>query len=70
MGDRFGERQSGVATFRIADPLRDEVLNERARAAAARLLSRDQGLELPEHAGLRRVLGERYARALELFRVG
>jgi ATP-dependent DNA helicase RecG len=70
MGDLFGERQSGVATFRIADPLRDEVLNERARGAAARLLSRDQGLELPEHAGLRRVLGERYARALELFRVG
>jgi ATP-dependent DNA helicase RecG len=70
MGDLFGERQSGVATFRIADPLRDEVLNERARAAAARLLSRDAGLELSEHAGLRRVLGERYARALELFRVG
>ena len=28
-------------TFRIADPLRDEVLNERARAAAAKLLARD-----------------------------
>ncbi|MFI5229069.1 MAG: ATP-dependent DNA helicase RecG [Gemmatimonadales bacterium] len=70
MGDLFGERQSGVATFRIADPLRDEVLNERARAAAARLLADDAGLELSQHAGLRRVLGERYARALELFRVG
>jgi ATP-dependent DNA helicase RecG len=70
MGDLFGERQSGVATFRIADPLRDEVLNERARAAAARLLTRDTALALPEHAGLLRVLGERYARALELFRVG
>ena len=70
MGDLFGERQSGVATFRIADPLRDEVLNERARGAAAKLLARDASLELPEHAGLRRVLGERYARALELFRVG
>ncbi len=70
MGDLFGERQSGVATFRIADPLRDEILNERARAAAARLLARDPGLEHSEHAGLRRVLGERYARSLELFRVG
>jgi ATP-dependent DNA helicase RecG len=70
MGDLFGQRQSGVATFRIADPLRDEVLNERARAAAARLLVEDAGLERSEHAGLRRVLGERYARALELFRVG
>jgi ATP-dependent DNA helicase RecG len=70
MGDLFGERQSGVPTFRIADPLRDEELNDRARVAAARLLARDAGLERPEHAGLRRVLGERYARSLELFRVG
>jgi ATP-dependent DNA helicase RecG len=70
MGDLFGERQSGVPTFRIADPLRDEELNDRARAAASQLLARDAGLERPEHAGLRRVLGERYARSLELFRVG
>jgi ATP-dependent DNA helicase RecG len=70
MGDLFGERQSGVPTFRIADPLRDEELNDRARVAAARLLERDAGLERAEHAGLRRVLGERYSRSLELFRVG
>jgi len=70
MGDLFGERQSGVPTFRIADPLRDEELNERARSAAMGLLARDAGLDRPEHAGLRRVLGERYARSLELFRVG
>ncbi len=70
MGDLFGERQSGVPTFRIADPLRDEALNERARAAAESLLEHDPGLEQPSHAGLRRVLGERYARSLELFRVG
>ncbi len=70
MGDLFGERQSGVPTFRIADPLRDEELNERARVAAAKLLERDSGLERAENAGLRRVLGERYARSLELFRVG
>jgi ATP-dependent DNA helicase RecG len=70
MGDLFGERQSGVPTFRIADPLRDEELNQRARIAAASLLERDPGLERPEHAGLRRVIGERYARSLELFRVG
>jgi ATP-dependent DNA helicase RecG len=70
MGDLFGERQSGVPTFRIADPLRDEELNARAHASAAALLEQDAGLERPEHAGLRRVLGERYARSLELFRVG
>jgi ATP-dependent DNA helicase RecG len=70
MGDLFGERQSGVPTFRIADPLRDETLNQRARAAAERLLAVDPGLDQLAHAGLRRVLGERYARSLELFRVG
>ena len=70
MGDLFGERQSGVPTFRIADPLRDEALNDRARDAAAKLLAFDPSLDRPEHAPLRRVLGSRYARSLELFRVG
>jgi ATP-dependent DNA helicase RecG len=70
MGDLFGERQSGVPTFRIADPLRDEALGERARAAAEQLLAQDPDLTSAGQAGLRRVLGERYARSLELFRVG
>jgi ATP-dependent DNA helicase RecG len=70
MGDLFGEQQSGEATFRVADPLRDEALNERAREIADRLLASDPELTDPEHAGLRRAMGARYARALELFRVG
>ena len=70
MGDLFGERQSGVATFRVADPIRDELLNESARDAADRLLAADPELESPVNAPIRRVLGERYARSLELFRVG
>ena len=70
MGDLFGERQSGLATFRVADPLRDEVLNERAREAAERLLGADPELVSPANAGVKRVLTERYARSLELFRVG
>ena len=70
MGDLFGERQSGVATFRVADPIRDELLNEAARDAADRLLAADPELESPGSAPIRRVLGERYARSLELFRVG
>jgi ATP-dependent DNA helicase RecG len=70
MGDLFGERQSGVPTFRVADPLRDEALGERARAAAEHLLAQDPDLTDAEQAGLRRVLGERYARSIELFRVG
>ena len=70
MGDLFGERQSGVPTFKVADPLRDEALGERARAAAESLLARDPDLADASQAGLRRVLGERYRRSLELFRVG
>ena len=70
MGDLFGERQSGEATFRIADPLRDEELNLHAREAAERLLDADPELTRPEHQGLRQTLGARYARSLELFRVG
>jgi ATP-dependent DNA helicase RecG len=70
MGDLFGEQQSGAPPFRVADPVRDEALMERARAVADRLLEADPELTATEHAGIRRVLGVRYARALELFRVG
>jgi ATP-dependent DNA helicase RecG len=70
MGDLFGERQSGLPTFRVADPLRDELLNERAREAATEILDADPELARPEHAGMRRVMGVRYRRSLELFRVG
>jgi ATP-dependent DNA helicase RecG len=70
MGDLFGARQSGEQTFRIADPIRDEALNETAREVAERLLADDPELEKREHAPLRAALQGRYARALELFRVG
>jgi ATP-dependent DNA helicase RecG len=70
MGDLFGKEQSGAATFRIADPLRDEELNLKAREAAERMLAEDPGLDAPRNEGLRRAMGARYARALELFRVG
>ncbi len=70
MGNLFGEEQSGEATFRIADPIRDEELNMKARAAAELLLDRDPQLTAKENAGIRKVLSARYSRALELFRVG
>jgi len=70
MGDLFGQRQSGEATFRIADPFRDEALNLVAREEAERVLEVDPDLVAPEHAAIKRVLTARYARALELFRVG
>jgi ATP-dependent DNA helicase RecG len=70
MGDLFGERQSGVPTFRVADPLRDEALNGRAREAAERLLAEDPELRHRDNAALRSVMNARYRRSLELFRVG
>jgi ATP-dependent DNA helicase RecG len=70
MGDLFGEQQSGDAMFRVADPLRDEALNERARAIADRILATDPELATPPHAALRRSMAQRFSRALELFRVG
>ncbi len=70
MGDLFGERQSGVPMFKVADPLRDEALSEVARAGAERLLQSDPELRRPEHAGLRETLRRSYGRAMELFRVG
>ena len=71
MGDLFGERQSGVPTFRVADPLRDELLNERRATRPTACSADDPGARRRRsNAPLRRVLGERYARSLELFRVG
>jgi ATP-dependent DNA helicase RecG len=70
MGDLFGERQSGVQAFRVADPLRDEELNARARDVAEQILLADPELRQKEHAPLRAVLNARYSRSLELFRVG
>jgi ATP-dependent DNA helicase RecG len=70
MGNLFGQEQSGEATFRVADPIRDEDLNIKARVAAEILMERDPELASRENAGIRKVLGSRYSRALELFRVG
>ena len=70
MGDLFGREQSGEPTFKVADPIRDEVLGERARVIAERLLAEDPDLSRPTHAALRQALGERFKRAIELFRVG
>jgi ATP-dependent DNA helicase RecG len=70
MGDLFGKEQSGQQTFRIADPVLDEALNMDAREAAEELLADDPELTSPGNAAMRRAMGARYSRALELFRVG
>ena len=70
MGDLFGKQQSGLPMFRIADPVRDELLNDQAREAATLLLEKDPELRTVEGMPIRKVLSERYSRALELFRIG
>ncbi len=70
MGDLFGRNQHGLPAFRIADPERDASLNEDARELADRMLAMDPDLMLPQHTKLRRLLANRYARALELFQTG
>jgi ATP-dependent DNA helicase RecG len=70
MGDLFGERQHGIPMFRFADPARDEALALAAREAASEILATDPTLSHPEHSAIRRLLTDRYARALDLFRVG
>ncbi len=70
MGDLFGERQSGVPTFRVADPLRDAELSEAARAGAERVLGEDPELKRPASKPMQGVLRRGYGRAMELFRVG
>jgi ATP-dependent DNA helicase RecG len=70
MGDLFGERQSGVPTFKVADPIRDEALSEQARSAAERVLNADPELTKPENREILRVLAERYAKAMEMFKTG
>jgi ATP-dependent DNA helicase RecG len=70
MGNLFGEEQSGLATFRIADPIRDEKLNIEARESAEKILAADPELSAPENEGIRKMLASRYSRALQLFRVG
>ncbi len=70
MGDLFGHQQSGQASFKIADVLRDEALAEKAREIAERILEEDPDLSSTTYAATKKALQDRYARALELFRVG
>jgi len=69
-GEFFGTRQHGLPDFRVADPIRDVRLLERAREAARRILDLDPRLERPEHAALREELLVRYAASRSLLAVG
>jgi ATP-dependent DNA helicase RecG len=70
MGDFFGARQHGLPEFRFFDPIRDEDLVTRARAAAQAIIDADPLLEQPGHAGLRLALEQRFADRAKLYEVG
>jgi ATP-dependent DNA helicase RecG len=69
-GEFFGTRQHGLPDFRVADPIADVALLERAREAAERILELDPQLERPEHRVLRERLLRRYAESGAYLAVG
>ena len=69
-GDVLGTRQSGMPTLTFSDVVKHAKLIEVARACAEDVVKDDPGLERPEHAGLRRLVYERYADRLALTSAG
>ena len=69
-GDVLGTRQSGVPTLAFSDLVRHAALIEQARELAGDVVARDPELREPAHAGLRRLVLERYAERLALTAAG
>jgi ATP-dependent DNA helicase RecG len=55
-GDIMGTRQSGILDLKIADLSKDSHIVALARSEAFELLSKDENLELPQHATMRQEL--------------
>jgi ATP-dependent DNA helicase RecG len=69
-GDVLGTRQSGLPTLAFSDLVRHGALIELARAFADDVVAADPLLERAEHAGLRKLVWERYAARLALTAAG
>lgn len=69
-GELFGQRQSGLPPFLIADLMRDLALLKEARADAAAWIERSPNLAAPEEAILRSKLMGLYGEALGIGDVG
>ena len=66
-GEFAGTAQSGLASFRVADLVRDIAIYRDAKAAAEGIVASDAELTQPDHAGLRSLIeGEPSARAMLL----
>ena len=66
-GDFFGRRQHGLPQLRIADLAGDTRVLKEAQEAAQTLLSRDPGLERPEHAPLREQVARLFREQADIF---
>ncbi len=69
-GDVLGTRQSGLPTLAFSDLVRHAALIELARTLADDVVADDPHLQEPEHAGLRKLVWERYAERLALTAAG
>ena len=69
-GDVLGTRQSGLPTLAFSDLVRHGALIELARSLADDVVSSDPLLQRSEHAGLRKLVWERYAERLALTAAG
>ncbi|UCG85992.1 MAG: ATP-dependent DNA helicase RecG [Gemmatimonadota bacterium] len=70
IGELAGVRQSGGFNLRYADLATDDDLVNAARRAALGIIQSDPDLSSQAHTKLRARIGRRYARGMELFRVG
>ena len=62
-GDFFGQRQSGLPTFRVANLSYDLETLKQAQAASAQWIDREGTSDTPEAAALRERIGDLFARA-------
>jgi ATP-dependent DNA helicase RecG len=69
-GDILGTRQSGLAEFKLADLVKDQDLLLCAREIAFEIAERDPGLDLPEHATVRRHIAHHAPDSIGFARVG
>lgn len=57
-GDVFGDEQSGLPHFNIADPVGDSAMLEVAHATAGQIFKEDPALHAPDHQGIAAYLAE------------
>jgi len=69
-GQFFGTRQHGLGELKLGSAIADADLLGQARDDAFAIVAADPGLAQPAHAGLRRLVLERYGQTLELAEIG